>query len=523
MDSFEIKKYMHMAIKRKWWIIVPFLLVLLGGFTYLLITPRVYEAQTLVLVQQQKVPENIVQSTVSTTLDDRLRTITQQVESRTNLENIINTYGLYESSGKDALLEEKVSLMRTMMSVEVSKDSGKKTGETSAFTISFRNQDPKKAMDVTNALAANFMSENLKIREESAMGTSTFLSDQLLSYDNRLKEKEKELKEYQERYMGGLPEQLEANLSVLARLSATLDQLNATLIDAESRRTSILKDIAASKAALPPQSSSSEGTKQPADLASLKSQLATLESRYTPNHPDVIRLRDTIAAMEKEKAEGLTKSDSSTDEVSSGSSPVDQALNRQAREIDLTISSIKSKIYDTNAQINAYQAKVDDTPKREQELLSLNRDYNNLKELYNSLQKKALDSEISVSMEKKQKGEQFKVIDSAKMPEKPVAPDVQKIILITLVLGLGLGIGLAYLMEVMDTSYRRPEDTEKEVGLPVLVSFPLLMTDTELKHIRRNNIIAYTGISVGFVVSVIGIMLAVKGIAGSISYIKGLL
>lgn len=524
MDSLDIQKYINMAIKRKWWIILSFLITVLGGFAYLLIAPRIYEAQTLILVQQQKVPENYVQSVVSSTVSDRLRTIQQQVTSRTNLENIISEYGLYESSEKGVRLDEKVETLRKMITIEVTA-TGRSADETSAFTISFRYDDPEKTMDVTNALASNFTSENLKIREEQALGTSTFLSDELKATEERLKGKEEELKQYRERYMGGLPEQLETNLSILERLQTNLEQNDANLRDAENRRTTILKDIAASNAALPAVSTQQgEGNGQQNDLASLKSQLTSLEARYTKNHPDVIRMRETIAAMEKEQAETQASSDLTGIDEGSGVSTtyVDQALRRQLEEINLDIANFKAKIDETNKQINSYQAKVEDTPKREQELLSLNRDYENLKASYSSMLDRKLEADLSVSMEKKQKGEQFKVIDSAKLPSMPVEPDIRKIMLMTLFLGLGLGCGLAYLMEMMDTSYRTPGDAEKETQLPVLVNFPFILTEMELKHIKRKNILAYTGVSAGFILSVVGIVIAVKGVAGSIDLVKGI-
>lgn len=526
MDSFEIQKYINMAIKRKWWIIIPFLVVLLGGFTYLLVTPRIYEASTLILVQQQKVPEDIVQSVVSTSINDRLATIQQQVTSRTNLEGIIEEYGLYESPKKYVLIDSKVEDFRNAINIQTSKDSSSRNSEISAFTISFRYDDPRKAMDVTNKLASNFISENLVIREEQALGTSTFLADALKDAEEQLKQKEEELKQYQERYMGGLPDQLETNLSILERLQTNLDQLNTNLRDAENRRTAILKDIADSNAGVSVQSSQSgQGARQVDELALRKSELASLESRYTANHPDVVRLKQSIAAMEKERAEAQPQSDSTADEDVSAieTITVDQSLKHQLQEINIDIANYKADIEETNSQIKWYQQKVADTPKRQQELLSLNRDYENLKASYSSLLDRKLETDLSVSMEKKQKGEQFRVLDSAKIPEKPVAPDVKKIALMTLVLGLGLGCGLAYLMEMMDTSFRTPDETEKETGLPILVNFPFILSEIEVKRIKKNNIFAYTGVSIGFILSVIGILVAVRGVDGTIEFFQGFL
>ena len=524
MDYFDIQKYINIAIKRKWWIIIPFLIVLLGGFTYLLVTPRIYEAETLILVQQQRVPEDYVQPIVSSTVADRLRTIEQEVTSRTNLESIISQYGLYEESGKVMSMDAKVEKFRKVININVT-NTGRSSDETNAFTISFRCEDPKKAMDVTNTLAYNFISENVKIREEQALGTSTFLSDELESVEERLKNKEEELKEYKERYMGGLPEQLQTNETILQRLQMNLEQLNANLRDAENRRIELLKEVNAASAALPSQPIQEiETSSLEDDLASKKNELASLESRYTQNHPDVISLRETIAALRKEIAASKAQSESSADEVTGDTTEasIDQTLRHQLQEINIDIANYKANIEDTNAQIKLYQRKVEDTPKREQELLSLNRDYDNLRELYNSLLNRKLEAELAVSMEKKQKGEQFKIIDTAKIPTIPVEPEMRKIALMTLLLGLGLGCGLAYLMEMMDTSYRIPDDVEKGIQLPILATLPIILTEKELGVIKRNNMIAYTGVATGFILSAMGILLAVKGVDGSIDLIKGL-
>ncbi len=169
-----------------------------------------------------------------------------------------------------------------------------------------------------------------------------------------------------------------------------------------------------------------------------------------------------------------------------------------------------------------HQKRVDATPQREQELLSLNRDYDNLKNLYNSMLNRKLEAEIAVSMERKQKGEQFRVIDPAKIPESPVEPDMKKILMLTLVLGLGLGGGLAYLVEAVDTSYKNPQELEKELELPVLVSVPIRFTKKELKMAKIKEAVAYGSICAGFVFSAIAIVVGVKGVDKTVELVRGL-
>ena len=170
-----------------------------------------------------------------------------------------------------------------------------------------------------------------------------------------------------------------------------------------------------------------------------------------------------------------------------------------------------------------YQKRVEDTPKREQELLGITRDYENLKALHNSMLTRKLEAEIAVSMERKQKGEQFQVIDSAKTPVLPIAPDARKIFLMTIALGLGLGCGLAYMLEYMDTSYKTPEELEQDLQIPILASLPFRYTEKEARANKRVQILAAVSIAAAFVLSAAAIILAFKGVDTTLSYINRIL
>ena len=519
METFDLTKYLDMALRRKWWIIIPFLITILGGLTFLLTVSPVYEAETLILIQAQKVPEDFVQSIVSGDVDTRLKTIMQQVTSRTNLEEIVQRYKLYGKLGSSLDIDSKVERMREGINIDVSREGKSRHATITAFTITFRYEEPKTVMEVANTLASNFISENLKVREAQALGTSGFLADELESVKNRLMEKELHLKEYREKFMGGLPEQLDTNLRILERLQAQQDQVNSNLRDAANRKLSIQKTIEDARKAWanrgsPPPDKGDEAR----DLVSLKNELNSLESKYTQKHPDVIRLKRMIDKLEAEEPRKVSDSK----EGKSTTSFVDETVILQLRGINLEIESLRAETNKLKSQIKWYQTKVEETPKREQELLSLQRDYNNLQELHNSLLNRKLEAEIAVSMEKKQKGEQFRVIDPAKIPTRPAEPDVRKIILMTLALGLGLGGGLAYLMETMDTSFKTPDEAEKEFNIPVLISMPIRYTDREIRLIKRKQSMAYASVGVGFVLSAIGIVLAVKGVDATINYIKNI-
>lgn len=512
-----IIQYLETAQRRKWCVIIPFLLMCLSGLAYLLVTPKIYEAQTLILVQAQRVPEDFVRTIVSTSVEDRLRTITQQVMSRTNLEKIINKYYLYAKSDSRSMIDDKVALTRKNINIAVSPTGWGTGAESNTFTISFRGQEPRTVMEVTNALASNFITENLKSRESQAIGTTSFLADELEVAEKRLMEKEEELKRYRERYMGALPEQLETNLSILERLQEQRDQLNSNLRDAENRRILIQKQMAEQRTAEPVLTVGSATTGQEnRDIGSLRNELAALESRYTQNHPDVIRLKNMIAKLEVQRS----GSGSDLAEGESSLSVEDETLRRQSQNIMLEINSLKSELKKVKSQAKLHQIRIEETPKREQELLSLKRDYENLQELYNSLLARKLEAEIAVSMEKKQKGEQFKVIDPAKIPSRPVEPDVMQIILLTLVLGLGLGGGLAFMMEAMDTSFKATDEIEDELQLPVLVSMPIRYSEKEEKRIKWKKAFAFTSVGLSFILSAIGLVLVTKGVDNTLEFVN---
>jgi hypothetical protein len=134
-----------------------------------------------------------------------------------------------------------------------------------------------------------------------------------------------------------------------------------------------------------------------------------------------------------------------------------------------------------------------------------------------------LEADIAVSLERKQKGEQFRVIDPAKMPFKPIKPDINKILLFAVAIGLGLGLSLAYLTEILDSSYRKPEEIERELKIPVLMSIPVRYSMQEMKRIKKIEFLKAASVSVGFAVSAAGIVLATKGVAKTIEFMNSII
>jgi polysaccharide chain length determinant protein (PEP-CTERM system associated) len=514
MQQQDVQKYLDIAKRRRYWAIIPSMVLLLCGMAYALFAPKIYEAKTLILVETQRVPTNFVRPIVSSGMEDKLRTITEQVTSRTNLDAIIKEYGLYnDAAGSRMILDEKIDLCRKSIGITVARGG--------AFAISFRGPDPRKVTQVANALASNFISENLKIRESQVLGTSTFLADELESVRKQLLEKEEALKNYREKYMGGLPDQLQTNLYILQRLQSQLGNVTTGIRDAENRKILIQAQMAEPRSSGGSPESGvprSSGDQRQADLDSLRKELAVLESKYTQNHPDVIRVKEMISRLEQKnkKPEGQVDRTQNATALPN----VASVLKRQYLDVDIEIKNLKIEQERLSSRIKLYQKKVEETPIREQELIDINRDYGNLKETYSSLLKRKLEAEIAASMEKKQKGEQFRILDPAKEPEKPVKPDVPLILLMTLALALGVGGGIAYLREMMDTSFKAPDEVEKGLDMRILVSIPFRYTEQQSKRRKIREILKATSLGVGFAVGAVAIVVASNSVGRILHYLR---
>ena len=476
VETIKPEEIIEIILRRRWYITIPFCLSMMAGIYFALTLPKVYSAETLILLQPQRVSANYVQSTVSVDLDSRINTLSQQILSRTNLEKIINEFKLYSGPGSETMfMEDKIESMRKRITVDVTSSRR----NTNAFSILFKGKDPEKVMKVTNALANYFIGENLKSREAQAMGTSDFFDDELSTMRKRLEEVEQALKNYREGYMGGLPEQLESNLRILDRMQEQLVGRRQNLTDAKSRLVAMENAISQGQ---DPQPAGETGTGDTLNLGQLNAQLTQLKTRYTDQHPDIIRLKKRIADLEKE--------------------PKLLVQNRQIDDIKREIRTLTAEISDILNQIKIYEVRVEETPKREQELLSLRRDYDNINETYNSLLERKLEAELAVNLEKKQQGEQFRILDPAKIPERSSERDMKKLFMIFIAAGLGIGGGLVFLLEYLDTSFRRADDIESHLDLPVLATIPKIFHPRDVRMKKLNQVLSIFFIIVAIVLLV---------------------
>ena len=495
-ETFKLDLYINLIFKHRWLIIIPFCVAMIVGIYLGITLPRIYQSSALILVKPQQVPTDYVQSIVTADLASRIRAISQRILSRTNLEKIIGQFNLFsDPEHRKMSIEEKISALRKQFVIDL-QPTGKRQ-EANSFSIIFTGPNPVETMQIANRMASLFIDENLKEREAEAIETTQFLDDELRTMRARLEEVETRLKDYRKLYMGELPGQLESNLRILDTLQRQLSEREDRLRDEKNRLAILENEIKARKEALSAGSAIQSETGEAVTLVQLKNQLANLQTSYTDQHPDVVRLKAKIADMEAKLPGGQPNS---TSEANTNLSP-EQLFEskmlgdqiRQQSQIKFEIKNLEQDTRKLKYQISIYQQRIERTPKREEELIALNRDYRNIQSSYSSLLNRKLEAEISVSMEKKQKGEQFSILDRAYTPKEPISPNMKRLLMLAVMAGLGTGGGLIFLLDYFNTSLKNPENFESELGVAVLATIPKVYQKKDFRLKRLNQV--FTGLS----------------------------
>lgn len=516
----KLEDIVEIILRRRWWMIISSCLCIIIGIILAFALPKYYQAETLVLIQPQKVPKDYVQPVVTMDIDSRLEAFSREILSRSNLEKIMKKFNMYsEPKYKTFFVEDKINDMRKRILVNLMRrDLPGRFSGAYAFSISFKGKDPEKVMKVTNALASYFIEENLRFKQAESKGTNTFLEQELDSIRKELTTKEKELKEYRERYMGELPEQLGSNLNMLTRIQEQLKGKETTLLDAKNK-LAMLMDQVKQGALLFGQgvAVTSDGRivsdfEKPISLEQAKAMLSYLETRYTSKHPDIIRIKKIISDLEKNKQ--------NSKDASNASEYIPANARMEIQQVKVNISTLTTEISKLNSQIQGLEKRIDNTPRREEELKSLDRDYKNIRDNYNMLMNKKLETQISINMDKQQKGERFQVLDPAMLPEKPVSPNMKMLFLLILVAGPNIGLGLIFLMEYLDTSFRSPKDVESYLGFSVLATVPIISDRKYERQQTLNHVFSVISICFTFILLSAFAVLSFVGVDKTIEIIN---
>ena len=466
----------YIGILRRRWPIIAVLAVVGGvaGFLATKILPKRYTSETVVLVEQQTVSKELVPTMVSDT-NQQLATMQQEILSPSRLEPIVQKLSLYQSERSVVPMQDLVLRLQKAIDVTTVRPiAGTSAAGVPGFTISVTFPEPAVAQQICSTVTSMFLDENLRLRQHQAQTATDFFANQVETAKARMDEQDAKLAAFQRAHLGSLPDDQAANMNMLNGLATQLDAATQALARAQQDKTfaesSLAEQLAAWRATL---AGSNPETEQQ-QIAAMEAELATLKTKYTDDHPDVVRLKRNIANAKK-AAEAKQKTNAPADATTKTTEPpAIKNVRDQIHQFEVEIQERTAQQEEIREKIKKYQARMEETPGIAQEYKSLTRDYQSAQEFYNGLQKNREQAEVGLHLEQNQEGEKFRVLDPPRYPDRPSFPKKANFLAGGFGGGLMLGLGLTLLLEMRDTSVRTDKDLEALLHLPVLAVVPEL-------------------------------------------------
>jgi succinoglycan biosynthesis transport protein ExoP len=486
-----LDQIMKIAIRRRWWLLITACGVAMATISGSLLLRNHYTSEATILAVQQQVPERYVTPNSTYSVRQALESLTEAVLSRSRLLLLINEFGLYPKERGHLGPEGLVEAMRKNIQIDpIQKDFTQQ--DINAFKISFTATDPKVAQEVASRLTSLFIGENLKLQEQQDTGTTSFLKDQLASAQADLAKQNQNLRNFRMQYLGELPEQQQGNLAILSGLHMQLQNTMGELSRAQEQRVYLssligqYKNLSARGVSVLDTSAPSPLAKALDDLETLKSRRAALLAQYTPQYPgvreieqDIVQQQNLIARLRSGNRSGRHPAEPSIPTSQGAQSNSLAQLNSQLEANRLEIQNLAKGEKNLQVQVAQYQQRLNLTPVREQQLAEIMRKYDLSKQNYADLLGKVTQSELATSLEQRQQGQQFRVIDPASFPEKPSSPKRSLIAIGGIVAGLFLGAALAFLIDSRDHTFYSEGDLIAQFKFPLILALPPVFVRSE--------------------------------------------
>ena len=542
----EINGYIR---RRKKIFSISFLIVFLSAVAVAFILPSVYSSQATILIEEQKIPKDYVQSSVTSYAEERIEAIKQQVLSGQNLQQLIEKYDLYPGLRKSQSVAEINEEMRKNIAVETisAKEIDKKTGKyksmTIAFTLSYEGPDPSKVKNIVDEISSSFVKAESEKREKSVSETGIFLQEELDNLKKQIHLHEYKISDFKRKHIGELPENVGTNLEAINRLEraqdginnriqslqetkillegqlASVEPLNPILIDGQRVATNprqqlkrLYMELASLEATLSEKHPDVKRLKREISeleeqvgksdasvtkvkrLNELKSNLADMKGTYGSKHPDVIKISNEIKLLEKELSNEGTVNVNTVIAEQNPDNPAYIALKSRILATTAELNSIIPERDRINREIQKYQKKIEMAPLNEREYNALVRGYEGTKRKYDEMLNHLMEVRVAQEMVEKDQGERFAIIDEADLPNKPIKPNRLGIILLGFVVAIGLGFGFGAIRESMDNSIKSASDIQNLTGAPVLSVISFIESTKEKWNRRFKNLFWIVGI-----------------------------
>jgi uncharacterized protein involved in exopolysaccharide biosynthesis len=495
-----------------------------------LLWPPMYRSTATILVEEQEIPRDLVRSTVTSFADERIQIISQQIMTRGTLVPIIEKYDLYPRERRHLSNEEILERMRQDIKLStVNADLGGRAAQrgssTIAFKLSYDNETPAKAQKVANELVTLYLNENLRTRRQKADETSAFLADEAQRLGKQIAETSEKIAQFKKTNAGRLPELMQLNMQLRDRAETQLVDLDRQIKLLEDRRVYLETQLTVVKqsAPIPPGERAldpadrlkllrrqyaglsgvyapdhpdlvrirremealerSTGAKPDADFKALedaRNELARLGDQYSADHPDVVRQKKLVAALEADYLKSSEKGEASA----KPDNPAYVQLAAQIESVKSEAESLRAQRDQLHARLAGYDARLEQTPIIERGYNDLVRDQDNAVTKYREIRAKQMEAETAGELERERKAERFSLIDPPQYPEKPFKPNRAALLAVALAVSLGGGIGAAGVTEALDRSVKGTRALAALLEAPVLGVLPRI-EDQERRRRRR--------------------------------------
>ena len=546
--------YLEVIKRRKFHFILPMVLIILFSSAVALILPSIYKATATILIEAQEIPQDLVRTTVGGYVEERIQTVSQRVLRDDNLLDAVERFGLYTDLAAENTTQRLVVEMRNNIEIESittevqSVRLGRTLPLTTSFTVSFQGTESEKLAQVTNHLADLFLKENARARDEKASTTIKFLEEQLAKLDSEIADTEARLSAFKEKNYNELPELMQLNLKTMDQLERQIDAQEQHINDLIDRKIYLEGQLALleptmhkvsvdGKSILTPKEelavlrsqymalSASHSEHHP-DVIKLKKKLAALEGevgtqqelrqlqkelydkkheltvlleKVSPKHPDAIKMKKEVAALEARFKRLSAKQSVLKVEDEKPENPAYINVQTRVTSTQMEVDAAKKELQQLQEKYEDYRRRLENTPQVEQQYLELQRNYANTKANYQQTLNRVQAAKESKGLEESRMGEKFTLVRPATTPETPYKPNRLAIILLGVVLAAGSGLGVGSVAEYMDHSVHTADELAEIAGHKVLTVIPYWETSQDLTN-KRRRVWALIGSTIALVV-----------------------
>jgi len=488
----DIKRYLRLIEKRRYLFIITAMIITTVIVIASYLMPKKYEAKSIILVEKNVINDLIKGIAVTQSLEERIRVMSYAMKKRSLLEKVIKKVDFNIDTNNRYEMEKLIEHLQDKTNIRVRKKD--------MFEISYRNKNPKLAMNYVNTLVRTYIEENLSAKREEAYGANRFLKEQIKFFKGKIDLAEKKIIDF--RRAKGIIISMDEKSIVgdIKKLNEKVEQLGIKKQELIAKKSLIKKQLKEEK----PYTVAIVGTSSSTNpyqsrLMALQNRLNELLLKYTENYPEVIRVKAEIEALKEQLKNAPVKDeDKDNDAESQHTTTQMSTLNPIYQQLREELTKTRYEIASINTQIDHYKKKIEEKkqylrniPVERKKLADLERERDTYKEIYQKLVFRLGQSEVSKQMEVQDKSETFRIIEPAILPVKPVSPNRKIMILFGIVAGLGGALGLLILIDYFDTSVK-DLDALKSFGLPVLAVIPSIENPVETIKKKRKDFIVFS-------------------------------